>query len=92
MNLIHFSYFTSKSHLAKSYFPRISDRYSAVEKHTEVASMAMYISPQTKSSKSDLKIPVMITTHVKESQYKINTVQPYDIPRENLVVVLFFSH
>lgn len=54
--------------------------------------MAMYISPQTKSSKSDLKIHVMITAHVIESQYKINTVQPYDIPRENLVVVLLFSH
>ena len=40
--------------------------------------MAMYISPQTKSSKSDLKIHVIITTHVKESQRKINTVQPYD--------------
>lgn len=54
--------------------------------------MAMYISPETKSSKSDLKIHVIITTHVKESQRKINTVQPYDMPGENLVVVLLFSH
>lgn len=47
--------------------------------------MALHVSPQTNSSKSDLKSHGMITAHMKKSlNNEINTAQPCDIPRKDL--------